>query len=270
MARRSRFYLLGIGVASIAACGGLAPDGAPDPVNAEPAAAGNGGTGAGTGGSQSTQNTAGSRPLQPTPTRPPAIAIPEKHRALAATCDHERPTGNARPYEVVACPEDGGACEVPEHCPSCRAACVDYADGLGPRCVSGEGECLSDADCTAGDNGRCANNRDIWSCSYDTCYSDSACTSGGPCACEGGSGYAGNTCLPGNCQTDADCGANGYCSPTLGGCGNYGGVIGYFCHTAADKCVDDADCASPTQGLGYCMYSPEVGHWSCGYGQCVG
>jgi hypothetical protein len=204
--------------------------------------------------------------------RDPALSpAPTKHRALAATCDQERPAGNARPYgEPLACAEGGGTCEVPENCPDCRAACVDYSDGLGPRCVSGNGECLSDADCTANDNGRCWNNREFWFCTYDTCYSDATCTSGGPCACEGESGSPGNTCLPGNCQTDADCAGGGYCSPTMGGCGNYGGVIAYFCHTPADTCLDDSECVSPTQGAGYCMYSPEVGHWSCGYGQCVG
>jgi hypothetical protein len=107
-------------------------------------------------------------------------------------------------------------------------------------------------------------------CTYDTCYSDSSCTLGGPCACEGESGSPGNSCVRGNCRTDADCGSNGYCSPTLGGCGNYGGVVGYYCHTAADTCVNDSECVMPMMPPGYCMYSPEVGHWACGYGQCVG
>jgi hypothetical protein len=197
--------------------------------------------------------------------------IPQKHRAAGATCDRERPAGSFRPYDEspVACPQDGGTCPVPDLCPRCRAACIDY--GKGPLCAVSYGPgCLADSECTEGDQGRCWDNRGVAFCTYDTCYSDATCSSGGPCACEGESGSPGNTCLPGNCQTDTDCGASGYCSPTLGGCGNYGGVIGYYCHTAADSCVDDTECTDPTRGSGYCMYSPEVGHWSCGYGQCVG
>jgi hypothetical protein len=196
--------------------------------------------------------------------------VPQKHRALATACDHERLPGYARHYgEPTPCPQDGGSCEVQESCPTCRVACVDYGEGAGAQCVTGNGECLIDADCTANDNGRCFVNRGLQFCTYDTCYSDATCSSGGPCACEGESGSPGNTCLPGNCQTDADCGGNGYCSPTLGGCGNYTGVIAYYCHTPTDRCLDDSDCVSE-QGPGYCMYTPEVGHWTCGYGQCVG
>lgn len=79
------------------------------------------------------------------------------------------------------------------------------------------------------------------------------------------------TCLAGNCRTDSDCANGGYCSPTLGQCGNYTGVIGYYCHTPSDECTDDSDCTgNPTSGPGYCMYSPEVAHWLCSYSHCVG
>ena len=56
----------------------------------------------------------------------------------------------------------------------------------------------------------------------------------------------------------------------MGTCGAYAGTIGYQCHTPQDECTDDSDCASSTMGAGYCMHSPTVGHWVCGYGQCVG
>jgi hypothetical protein len=81
-----------------------------------------------------------------------------------------------------------------------------------------------------------------------------------------------NVCLPGNCQVDANCdGGAGYCSPTYGtDCGPYSGYQGYYCHTPADECVDDADCVSPTMGAGYCAYQPTVGHWVCGYSRCSG
>lgn len=199
---------------------------------------------------------------------PSALRVPLKHRATAQVCDRERPPGNARPYDeqrlVVAC-TTASDCPVPVPCNGCRTDCIDY--GSGPRCVTGAQQCLSDADCAAGDNGRCNNNREIWSCSYDTCYSDATCTTGGPCACEGARSSDANACLPGNCQADADCASDGYCSPTFGDCGNYGGVIAYYCHTPADECVDDAECEG---GGGYCMYRPEIGHWACGTGQCVG
>jgi len=272
MRRRIFFYVAGLTVAAGAACGGLSHERESGSVDSSVGAAGNGGGAgaAGTGLSHATAGAGGVAPATGTPPPTAALPVPQKHRALATTCDHQRAAGNARPYgEPSACPEDGGSCAAPEGCPTCRSACVDYGEGLGPRCVSGNGECVSDADCTAMDNGRCWDNRGYWFCTYDTCYSDVTCTSGGPCACEGESGSPGNTCLPGNCQTDADCGAKGYCSPTFGTCGNYSGVIAYYCHTSADTCLDDADCVS-SMGAGYCMYSPEVGHWSCGYGQCVG
>lgn len=61
-------------------------------------------------------------------------------------------------------------------------------------------------------------------------------------------------CMPGNCRVDSDCeSGGGYCSPSQnaglfvcsdgcsGTCG--GGLTGYYCHTAADECVNDCDCA---------------------------
>jgi hypothetical protein len=77
-----------------------------------------------------------------------------------------------------------------------------------------------------------------------------------------------NICKAGNCRVDASCGAGGYCSPSLGSCGNYGGVVGYYCHTPKDKCVDDADCAA--QGGGDCRYDQASGAWACATTQCVG
>jgi len=273
---RTCAYLAGLSCGSIAACGGLSHEQASDGDRIV-GVAGAGGNGVGAAGSRSTGtgNAAaganGSAPpasTEPVSTTTAGVRVPAKHRALALACDHERPPGNAVPYgDRVPCPQDGGACPVPDDCTTCRSVCLDY--GQGPSCVTGSGECLSDADCMAHDNGRCQDNRGLWFCTYDSCYSDATCTNGGPCACEGESGSPGNTCLPGNCRTDSDC-AGGYCSPTLGGCGNYGGVIGYYCHTAADVCLDDADCTTSMAGAGYCMYRPEVGHWACGYGQCVG
>ncbi len=277
---RSLILLAGFSSASLAACGGLSQErqsgGAEPGLGSAGGQSTGNGAGGGEGGSLAAAGSgavaavagAGGSSIAP----PPVARTPVKHRAVAASCDHERPPGtDARSYneELVPC-SDAGSCPVDETCTECVSACIDFQDGLGLRCARAYGECLSDADCTAGDNGRCQDNRGRFFCSYDTCYSDATCTTGGPCACEGQSGSPGNTCLPGNCQTDADCGSGGFCSPTFGGCGNYSGVIAYYCHTAADTCVDDADCVDPAQGAGYCMYSPERGHWACGYGQCVG
>jgi Cys-rich repeat protein len=94
------------------------------------------------------------------------------------------------------------------------------------------------------------------------CSDDAACPSGETCACHG-SAYSsgGNTCVPGNCRVDSDCGAGGYCSPTedVMSCG---GVGGYYCHTAQDRCVNDSDCADG----GFpdvCAYSTSAGYWEC-------
>ena len=128
---------------------------------------------------------------------------------------------------------------------------------------SGGGMCSSDAQCAdAGPNGRCIQFNGgvaFCGCTYDACEHDTDCT-GGPCACHGSpyTGGAGNTCVMGNCRVDSDCGAGGYCSPTYStnGCGSLGG---YYCHTAADQCIDDSDCAG--SGLEVCAYSS--GNWQC-------
>jgi hypothetical protein len=92
---------------------------------------------------------------------------------------------------------------------------------------------------------------------------DADCGSGQLCACHG-SAYShgeGNTCSPGNCRVDADCGAAGYCSPAYA-TSSCGSLAGYYCHTPADECIDDKDCAA-SNGLGVCTYSSTVGHWQC-------
>lgn len=96
-------------------------------------------------------------------------------------------------------------------------------------------------------------------CTYDTCADDSECSTGETCACHGATFHAdSNECLPGNCRVDSDCGAGGFCSPTIGGCG---GLAGYYCHTADDRCTDDADCAGG--GLMACQYASTTARWEC-------
>jgi hypothetical protein len=131
--------------------------------------------------------------------------------------------------------------------------------------------CHSNSECTEGRNGRCDGNpHDGYRCTYDQCYADSEC-GGGVCACNGASRATNNVCLPGGCRVDADCGASGYCSPTLGSCGHYGKNVAYYCHTADDECVDDDDCSANASGQkGYCAYEKSIGHWKCSTSECAG
>jgi hypothetical protein len=123
-------------------------------------------------------------------------------------------------------------------------------------------------------------------CLYEECTSDDDCGSGSACFCSDdatycGGGYAtscpllgadsvcacgvANQCKKGNCRTDADCGQDGYCSPAIDDCGH---VLGYYCHTAADECVNDEDCpgadAGPQATLG-CLPDPDANftRWIC-------
>ncbi|HSZ82865.1 MAG TPA: hypothetical protein VLA14_11315 [Polyangia bacterium] len=173
--------------------------------------------------------------------------VPAKHRASAAACSTDRPAG------------------------VCAVAVAAGTSAPTPACTK-------DSDCTAGSNGRCLELGRVaaCSCSYDMCTTDADCAqTGGPCACRpdaqgvvAPTTTSSNTCLAGDCRVDADCGAGGYCSPSLGSCGNYSGVTGYYCHTATDACVDDADCAA--QGAGDCRYNPTKKAWDCETTQCAG
>jgi hypothetical protein len=132
-------------------------------------------------------------------------------------------------------------------------------------CQGGQGgqQCNSDTQCTSGADGRCVESGGgvlFCSCTYDTCADDAACPTGQTCACHGSPyvGGQGNTCVPGNCRVDSDCGAGGYCSPAFSNMG-CGGLAGYYCHTPQDQCVNDTDC-----GGGYaCGYSTSAAHWVC-------
>lgn len=193
--------------------------------------------------------TSGASSAQPAP--PSAAAakkrsgpIPERHRAEAIACSTETVHGDVEPRPGIAAPHDAGG-----------------------------GDCKKDADCTAGKNGRCAMSgggrmRPVPRCIYDACFADADCGSKSECKCGGAPGR-GNACIAGNCATDDDCG-DGYCSPSYGtSCGAYGGYVGNYCHGRADECTNDAECTKSGDS-GYCAWSPEVGHWKCGYSHCVG
>ncbi len=145
-------------------------------------------------------------------------------RPVATACPKTRPPGNARP-------------------------------GI-------NGVCKQDSDCKNGKNGRCNTTGPRVqqnTCSFDLCFADADCTTGGPCECNE---FAGNHCLAGNCKTDADCGANGVCSRSNPiGCG--GGVPSYFCRTAKDTCTDYSDCGRNGPRGGACVFQSALGHWAC-------
>jgi hypothetical protein len=153
------------------------------------------------------------------------------------------------------------------HRPSDAQCSTSAAPGgcAGPFPDPDDAGCASDNHCTeAGTNGRCINQGGGPAapcfCTFDKCLVDTDCPNGQTCACHGApytDGH-GNTCVPGNCRVDADCGAEGYCSPSsLTACGN--SLAGYYCHTAADLCIDDSDCS----GEG-CVYSTTNSRWECG------
>ncbi len=198
--------------------------------------------------------------------------VPANHQSAGSSCPQQRATVSAD--ASTGARQDAGVC----------------------------GECAEDSDCTAGPNGRCENGPlACLGCSYDACFVDSDCEGGVPCACRASAANLGpNECLAGsNCRVDADCGPNGYCSPSaltrcqcLGTalCGDAGGGCyeatagttpvgpppgpgwtpvpcscgdgcghGYFCHTRCDTCIDDTDCA----GQGTCNYDEQRGRWDC-------
>jgi hypothetical protein len=66
--------------------------------------------------------------------------------------------------------------------------------------------------------------------------------------------------MSGNCQIDSDCGAGGFCSPSVAPTSCFG-LAGYYCHTRADQCTDDSDC-NPTGGS-QCMYDVSAQRWQC-------
>lgn len=151
--------------------------------------------------------------------------VPAVHRPVSIECSHTRGPGTADP----------------------RVPKVD---------------CSTDADCATGNNGRClvsTHGGHLNSCSYDECFSDSACGSR-VCSCREAPS-APNFCADANCKVDADCGAGGYCSPSVAFDRINVGIAGYWCHTSTDACTDDADCANAK-----CAYDPGTAHWMCSTG----
>jgi len=105
---------------------------------------------------------------------------------------------------------------------------------------------------TAGPSGVAASQ-----CEYDQCCEDGDCVGGGVCSCDG------DICLAGNCRVEADCQSGELCSPNRAPCSSPpNGIVGYFCHTAADECRSDSDC-DPSKFESTCVFDTTAGHWTC-------
>lgn len=174
---------------------------------------------------------------------PPIGEVPLKHFPAGATCRSTRPAGQNNDDGGKTCDADAGA-----FC-----------------------QCGSDSECTDGTNGRCIiTGNGGPHCTYDACSTSADCTGANTsCACGDVDPSSYNVCVPSNCKVDTDCGSNGYCSPSLGSCGTYGGEYGgVYCHTANDECVNDSDCSDG--GRGFCAFDTEAAKWSCQYTVCAG
>ncbi|MEI9952256.1 MAG: hypothetical protein WDO74_25525 [Pseudomonadota bacterium] len=254
MRSSSRLLLVALGCAVplVAACSGRVLESRDASVGAAGSGESSGAGGASAGTSPGGATSAGTSPggaagaggAWPLAGAGGALREPEHHRAREIPCDHTRPSN------APGAPAD-----------------------LDTSWVT----CQSHAECTEGENGRClGNGHDGWHCTYDSCFVDSDCADSASaeppvCGCEQGFRSDHNVCLSGNCRLDAECGEGGYCSPSLGSCGNYAKTVGYFCHTQADECTDDSDCDASSSPYGaYCAFTPEVGHWRCSTQQCAG
>lgn len=186
----------------------------------------------------------------PAPSSSPTASVGKKvavnHRATATPCSTDKVAGDVQTRAPELMPKGSAA-------PACQkdSDCTDEKSGKNGRCAMTGGGRLPPRP----------------SCVYDACAIDSDCGPKSACAC-GGAANDGHSCVAGNCATDADCGTDGFCSPSLGGCGNYGGTIGNYCHTPTDECTNNDECMA--QPGGYCAWKDEVGHWQCSYGHCVG
>ena len=191
------------------------------------------------GGTQPAQDGGSPRADGSAPSR-----VPTDHRPTATTCTGDRPPG------------------------------ISAADS-----AHFSGDCRSDADCTAGKNGRCeleALSKLV--CTYDECAADSDC-SAGVCTCRNDAHFGANTCFHGDCTTDADCGSS-YCSPSgttiQSNCMTTAtgpvpaSAFGYFCHSPADECVDDSDCGPDAHFSDVCAFQSETRKWVCLKLRCSG
>lgn len=171
----------------------------------------------------------------------------------AAPCDDPMPVGAG--YE--RCGPDG-----PVHRPRVEQ-CESSLPRPSARIIAppGDGQCLSDADCTDMPHGYCTEGGQLPGgfCAYG-CVKDSECPSGNICVCGDPVGH----CVSSTCTSNADCGAGLRCQSydPSHGCG----MESFACQTPDDTCESDADCQD-TGSLAYCDASS--GAFTCVPGGCA-
>jgi hypothetical protein len=155
--------------------------------------------------------------------------VPAVHRPAPVACSHQRGAGNANPDLTF-------------------------------------GACKTDVDCATGTNGRCNHSTfgaQVNNCSYDTCFADTDCGPNTVCTCREDASSTNRCAAVGNCKVDADCGNGNYCSPSVPFDKINLGVAGFYCHTGADTCVDDADCRQENAPAAACAFEPATSRWAC-------
>lgn len=182
--------------------------------------------------------------------------------------------GGGGPSDVFS--GDAGAIE---HLPTGLPATCSIARGPGafqPSADAGtpsQPECLKDADCKSGTNGRCDypmgnGTRNFGACTYDQCATDAACGTGNVCVCRTTEhASSANVCIVADCKSDSEC-ASGICAKSVdrSTCDR---PESYHClNPAADECEQDSDCRS--QNFGNCQFSTMKGHFACNYSICSG
>jgi hypothetical protein len=266
---RTPISMASMALVVVLGCSGRVNDTSPDasPPGARLDAGGMTDTGTGIATSGGSDASSSSDAIAPPPCDPGVVEA-----GVASMSDAEVPV-NHRPTPAC-CPAQRG--------PAPTGPCSSTLN-----CASVHAEaCSSDADCTAGANGRCFQAEDFdgpGGCSYDECFTDSNCGSKVPCLCRSSSADTSpNVCnAAGNCAVDSDCGPGGYCSPSAQVVPNQApsvcwGLFPYYCHTATDQCINDSDCGPADAGpppdgfLPYaCVYDPQGGRWGCAAAVCA-
>jgi hypothetical protein len=163
---------------------------------------------------------------------------------------------------------------VPTTARSSSAACTGTRPAGQEADPRAEDTCTSDAECTAGIDGRCSFFNAHRECTYHACQSDSDCGSGTEvCGCGLGIDKR-NVCLSlSKCRTNDDCSGGQYCALSVlpgipvgdGAATFYGQTWGYFCTTGGDACRSGDDCAAQQHDHS-CVYYTTQSKWACGGG----
>jgi hypothetical protein len=194
------------------------------------------------------------------PTAAPDASEPQTALEDAGFCEGTAKPAATRPPPGAGRLQSGATCS-----PSDRAL---FAGGDAGGACTDSSQCLGDGGPPFYGSASCVRGE----CTEDECYTDSDCGAGSVCVCSenvgGGNAEHFNTCLQAQCRADSDCGPGNYCLPSVGYCG---GVLGFYCTTDEDTCVDPATDCPCLQGLPTsCQYAPQVGRWVCGESICQG